>query len=64
MAVVKADAYGHGATAVSRALEEAGADYFAVASLQEAIKLRSANTDTYNGFRMYITISNWRVTAL
>ncbi|NLL34231.1 MAG: alanine racemase [Clostridiales bacterium] len=46
MAVVKADAYGHGATAVSRALEEAGADYFAVASLQEAIKLRSAGIQT------------------
>ena len=37
MAVVKADAYGHGAVAVSRALEEAGTDRFAVATLQEAV---------------------------
>lgn len=42
MAVVKADAYGHGAVAVSRALENAGADRFAVATLQEAINLRKA----------------------
>jgi alanine racemase len=42
MAVVKADAYGHGAVPVSLALEKAGADRFAVATLQEAIKLRNA----------------------
>jgi alanine racemase len=42
MAVVKADAYGHGAVAVSRALEEAGTDRFAVATLQEAVNLREA----------------------
>ena len=42
MAVVKANAYGHGAVAVSRAAEEAGADYLAVANLREALELREA----------------------
>jgi len=42
MAVVKADAYGHGAISVSRALEEHGVDYLAVAQLQEAVGLRMA----------------------
>jgi len=42
MAVVKADAYGHGAAKVSQVLEKAGADRFAVATLQEAIDLRNA----------------------
>ena len=42
LGVVKADAYGHGAAAVSRALEENGADYLAVAGLDEAIDLRRA----------------------
>ncbi|WP_455234652.1 alanine racemase [Thiogranum longum] len=40
MAVVKADAYGHGLVAVARALGRA--DAFAVASLEEAIQLREA----------------------
>jgi alanine racemase len=38
--VVKADAYGHGAGAVSRALAGAGCNFFAVASLGEATALR------------------------
>ena len=42
MAVVKANAYGHGAVAVSRAAVEAGADYLAVANLKEALELREA----------------------
>lgn len=42
MAVVKANAYGHGATAVARAAVEAGADYFGVANLKEALELREA----------------------
>ncbi len=42
MCVVKADAYGHGAVAVSRALAGAGARHFAVATLEEAIGLRAA----------------------
>lgn len=42
MAVVKADAYGHGAVCVARTLQEAGADWFGVSNLQEAIQLREA----------------------
>ncbi|OGB89395.1 alanine racemase [candidate division WOR-1 bacterium RIFCSPHIGHO2_01_FULL_53_15] len=42
MAVVKANAYGHGAVAVSRAAVEAGADYLGVANLKEALELREA----------------------
>jgi alanine racemase len=38
--VVKADAYGHGAIPVARALESAGADGFCVATFDEAVALR------------------------
>jgi len=41
-AVVKADAYGHGAVECSRALEDQGATWFGVTSLDEAIPLREA----------------------
>src|SRR5690606_29885146 len=40
MAVVKADAYGHGAVPVARALRSVGVRQFAVAILSEAIALR------------------------
>ncbi|MDD7193677.1 MAG: alanine racemase [Clostridiaceae bacterium] len=40
MAVVKANAYGHGAIRVAKALEKK-ADYFAVAVIEEAIELRN-----------------------
>jgi len=42
LAVVKADAYGHGLIPVSKALEEAGANWFGTALLEEAINLRKA----------------------
>jgi alanine racemase len=42
MVVVKANAYGHGAAAVSRAAVEAGANYLGVANLKEALELREA----------------------
>lgn len=42
LCVVKADAYGHGAVPVSRALAAAGAGHFAVATAEEAIALRAA----------------------
>ena len=42
LAVVKADAYGHGLIPVSKALEEAGADWFGTALLEEAINLRKS----------------------
>jgi alanine racemase len=40
LAVVKANAYGHGAVPVSRALGKAGADWFGVTSTAEGIELR------------------------
>ena len=40
MAVVKADAYGHGDGPVALALEQAGADWFAVSNINEGISLR------------------------
>lgn len=42
MAVVKAGAYGHGAVAVSRALEAAGVDWLGVALLEEGAEIRKA----------------------
>lgn len=42
MAVVKADAYGHGAVGVSRALEAAGVDWLGVALLEEGAEVRRA----------------------
>jgi alanine racemase len=41
-AVIKADAYGHGAPAVARTLERARVDGFCVALLEEGIELREA----------------------
>jgi alanine racemase len=46
MAVVKADAYGHGAGLVAPALAEAGADWLGVADLSEALALRAAGITT------------------
>lgn len=45
MAVVKADAYGHGDENVSLELAKAGADWFAVSNLEEAFQLRRAGID-------------------
>ena len=42
MAVVKADAYGHGAVAVANCLAGCGTDWFGVASVEEAVDLRAA----------------------
>ena len=42
IAVVKADAYGHGMTPVALRLNEKGVNFFAVACLTEAIELREA----------------------
>lgn len=44
MAVIKADAYGHGAVRVAKALESR-ADYFAVADIEEAMELRENGVD-------------------
>ena len=40
LGVVKADAYGHGSVEVAKTLEEKGADYLAVSSIDEAMELR------------------------
>src|SRR5947208_7341985 len=42
IAVVKANAYGHGAAQVARALEDAGADLLACADIEEGHALRAA----------------------
>jgi alanine racemase len=42
LAVVKADAYGHGGSPVARALERAGADCFGVTCVSEGAQLREA----------------------
>lgn len=43
LGVVKADAYGHGSVMTAKTLEEAGADYLAVSSIDEAMELRLNN---------------------
>ncbi len=45
LAVVKADAYGHGALPVTRRLLAAGVEDFAVATLEEALALRRAGIE-------------------
>ena len=45
MAVVKANAYGHGALGVAQAAVDAGADWLGVADLDEALALRSAGIE-------------------
>ena len=50
LGVVKADAYGHGSVQVSRLLQQLGADYLAVSSIDEAIELR------VNGITMPVLI--------
>jgi alanine racemase len=42
IAVIKANAYGHGATQIARALENAGADLLACADIEEGATLRAA----------------------
>ncbi len=55
-AIVKADAYGHGATECARALEEEGARWLGVTSLDEAIPLREAGIRT----RILLMTGFWR----
>jgi len=45
MAVVKADAYGHGAVPVAKVLAECGVDMFGVATVEEALELRGAGIE-------------------
>lgn len=41
-AVIKADAYGHGAAQVAKRLEAEGCDFFAAATVDEAVRIRNA----------------------
>lgn len=43
LGIVKADAYGHGAVAVSQHLESLGAEFLAVSNLEEAMQLRNGD---------------------
>ena len=64
MAVVKANAYGHGYEAVARRLQEAGADAFAVATLHEAIELREVGITRDILILGYTPVSEWRQLAM
>jgi alanine racemase len=55
-AVVKADAYGHGAIECAQALEEEGAKWLGVTSLDEAIPLRNAGIQA----RILLMTGFWR----
>src|SRR3984893_7601886 len=55
-AVVKADAYGHGAIECSRALQAEGAKWLGVTSLDEAIPLREAGIES----RILLMTGFWR----
>jgi alanine racemase len=59
-AVVKCDAYGHGAVECARALEEAGAAWFGVTSTDEGVQLREAGI----GGRILLMSGIWRGEAL
>ena len=58
MATVKANAYGHGAVEVSKALEEEGVRYLAVFTIDEGIELRDA------GIKTDIFISDVEITSI
>lgn len=45
MGIVKANAYGHGALTIARALKQAGVDFFGVATVEEAVELRQGGID-------------------
>ncbi|NLK74718.1 MAG: alanine racemase [Clostridiales bacterium] len=45
MVIVKADAYGHGAVPIAKALDKIGIDAYGVATIEEAIELRDAGID-------------------
>lgn len=45
MAIIKADAYGHGSVAIAKALNDGQIDNYGVAIIEEAIELRKAGID-------------------
>nr|WP_306863965.1 alanine racemase [Arthrobacter bambusae] len=60
MAVVKADAYGHGAVQVARAALDAGARWLGVAHISEALALRAAGIDAPMLAWLHTTESNFQ----
>ena len=60
--VVKANAYGHGAVQVARALEAAGAEGFCVAAIDEALALRAGGVRR-SILVLYPVPAAWAVTA-
>ena len=63
MAVIKANAYGHGAPAVAGALVDRGADAFGVATVEEGVRLRQAGIKAPILILGYCFAENWE-TAL
>lgn len=68
MAIVKADAYGHGAVTVAKAALSAGATWLGVATIPEGIELREADIDApililgaTNLPEQVQTIARWRL---
>ncbi len=67
LAIVKADAYGHGAVGVSKALQNE-VDYFGIAELMEAVELREAGVKkpilvlSYTSPYLYETLINNQLT--
>jgi alanine racemase len=55
-AVIKSDAYGHGAAGCARALRDAGAKWLAVSSVEEGIALRRLGIET----RILVLSGFWR----
>lgn len=68
IAVVKADAYGHGAGLVARALQKSGVPTFAVATLEEGVALRKCGVRKpililgYTDPSRARTLARWRLT--
>ncbi len=62
-AVVKADAYGHGAIPVARTLQQVGVSYLCVASIAEGVELREAGITTpIMMFLPPLTDADWEMT--
>lgn len=68
LAVVKADAYGHGAVKVAEFLKDK-VDYFGVATLEEAMELRQSNIDIpililgYTSYKQYPELIKYDITV-
>lgn len=67
LAIVKADAYGHGAVGVSKAIQDK-VDYFGIAELMEAVELREAGVQkpilvlSYTSPYLYETLIKYELT--